>query len=565
MSGIRLRATSGALTGTVDLDVQDGSDPFAVEAPRTLFTSPYVPGTGTVRTVNSGGDLQAALNAAVPGDVIVLETGAVFTGNFSLPTKTGNGGVIQVVSAAIRGGTFPVPFGTRVTSSAGMSTIRHPNGNVQPIVATVGNGKTGWRFGGIQFDLPPTGAITYGGGDSIFDLVRLGVYNPANADPDAYPGNIVFDRCRAIGREDANVRRGIAFSGPDGGVFDSQILRVNTELPVGDSVGIVAWLAARNLHFYNVEIEGPTEHIFPGGVLNDNWTANTQIVPTDITVDRCYLKGGAYQDEQDPAWNGRIYNTKNFLETKAGLRVRFRRTLCDRHLGKDQQFCMTIKSNGGGGLGGGSNHPTRDITIEDMKFTNWMGGIQFRGVGTTADNPLERIRVRNVGMVRHRAPAGRYTVNPRVLQFQNTIRNVDISQLTGLLGPAGEWAMMAADLGTDMTNLRLRDSILGGFYGIGFAGDPWGGWPTSATGQRVLERLGLVDPSNATNYGNASNRRVANAAAAQFASYANATNDNLRLLSGSPLKGIGQGGADPGCDWDALDAATAGCISGVWT
>ncbi len=41
------------------------------------------------RTSNQGGDLQAAINAAQPGDTILLQAGATFTGNFTLPAKSG--------------------------------------------------------------------------------------------------------------------------------------------------------------------------------------------------------------------------------------------------------------------------------------------------------------------------------------------------------------------------------------------------------------------------------------------------------------------------------------------
>src|ERR1700747_1381103 len=37
--------------------------------------------------VPSGGDLQAAINAAQPGDVITLAAGATYVGNFVLPDK----------------------------------------------------------------------------------------------------------------------------------------------------------------------------------------------------------------------------------------------------------------------------------------------------------------------------------------------------------------------------------------------------------------------------------------------------------------------------------------------
>src|SRR5512147_245761 len=41
-------------------------------------------------TVPSGGNLQAAIDAAAPGDTILLPAGAVFTGNFVLPAKSGS-------------------------------------------------------------------------------------------------------------------------------------------------------------------------------------------------------------------------------------------------------------------------------------------------------------------------------------------------------------------------------------------------------------------------------------------------------------------------------------------
>src|SRR5206468_4323881 len=40
-------------------------------------------------TVNAGADLQGALNAAQPGDWVLLQAGATFTGNYTLPAKNG--------------------------------------------------------------------------------------------------------------------------------------------------------------------------------------------------------------------------------------------------------------------------------------------------------------------------------------------------------------------------------------------------------------------------------------------------------------------------------------------
>src|SRR5574339_823913 len=45
-------------------------------------------------TVSAGDDLQAALDRARPGDIVVLEPRATFTGNFVLPLRDGSRPII---------------------------------------------------------------------------------------------------------------------------------------------------------------------------------------------------------------------------------------------------------------------------------------------------------------------------------------------------------------------------------------------------------------------------------------------------------------------------------------
>src|SRR5688572_29644891 len=60
------------------------------ELPRVFLDTTYSPPTrGKLIAVNAGGDLQGALNASQPGDVIEIQAGATFTGNFVLPKKPG--------------------------------------------------------------------------------------------------------------------------------------------------------------------------------------------------------------------------------------------------------------------------------------------------------------------------------------------------------------------------------------------------------------------------------------------------------------------------------------------
>ena len=61
-------------------------------------------------TVPAGGDLQRALNAARPGDTILLEPGATYIGNFVLPAKAGD----DQRPITLRSAGDPVAAGQRV-------------------------------------------------------------------------------------------------------------------------------------------------------------------------------------------------------------------------------------------------------------------------------------------------------------------------------------------------------------------------------------------------------------------------------------------------------------------
>src|SRR5687767_9798784 len=64
--------------------------PTRPELPRTRVDAAGAALTGSLVPVPSGADLQAALDRAQPGDVLVLEAGATFTGPFTLPSKPGS-------------------------------------------------------------------------------------------------------------------------------------------------------------------------------------------------------------------------------------------------------------------------------------------------------------------------------------------------------------------------------------------------------------------------------------------------------------------------------------------
>jgi hypothetical protein len=557
MTLIRLKATAAGLTGlTRDTNIQNPvpagfNGQYLVELPRTMYVPAYVARTGTVRAVASGGNLQAALDAAVPGDTIVLDNAGVYQGNFNLPTNKsgGTGTEIYIESAAMRGGTFDTVFGNRKTTTTGLAILRHPGGtNVQPIISTTGNGRTGWRFAGIQIDVPS--AYT---GSGITSLIQLGDITQTTVA--AYPGFFAFDRCRIIGTATAQIRRAIWVTGPNFYMGDSQILDISSQT-VGDSQGILITHAAGIATISNVEIAGPTEPITVGG-LDGNVIPDPLVIPYDVTIKKGWHHCQAYQDPDDVAWNGLAYNTKNLGEQKGGTRVSWTQMVLQRHLGNDQQFSLTLK---GGGQNGQATAAAQDVTVQHIKFIDCSAGIQLKGFSRPGNgNSLQRVYVDNCALL-HYHPTTRIT--PRVMELTDYSNQLELRRLTMLLGGSNTAISYIEPSGAgNMSDIRVTDSIMSAFYGMGIAGNVDAGMSGVISGDRLILRNLLVGRPNVYP---ATNVYPTNAAAVGFTSYADLASDNLLLSGASPYKGTGLSGADPGCDIAALNTATTGCVSGVW-
>src|SRR4030095_1828651 len=103
------------------------------ELPRVLLDTTYAPPTrGKLIPVIAGGDLQAALHASEPGDVIELQAGATFIGNFTLPRKPGADWIYIRSSAHAL---LPEP-GTRVLPSHAGLMARIDTPNRTPAITT---------------------------------------------------------------------------------------------------------------------------------------------------------------------------------------------------------------------------------------------------------------------------------------------------------------------------------------------------------------------------------------------------------------------------------------------
>src|SRR5690606_38272540 len=159
------------------------------ELPRVRIDPKYVhPGGNTIR-VRAGDNLQAALDAAKPGDIIELQAGATFKGNFVLRAKGGSQWIVIRTSAELP------PEGTRITPNfSGFAKIVSPNSGR---ALHTEDGASYYRLMGLELTIDPS--VT-----SATAILELGSSGQTMA---GMPKHIVVDRCYIHGHDNLSVQR----------------------------------------------------------------------------------------------------------------------------------------------------------------------------------------------------------------------------------------------------------------------------------------------------------------------------------------------------------------------
>src|SRR6185503_10965940 len=171
-----------------------------------LFISASI-ATAATLVVPAGGDLQAAINAAVPGDTIVLEAGATYRGPYWLPKKTGDLYVtIQSSRAAeITGRVTP--------AQGGLLAKLRSNVPGDPIINTLA--------GAHHYKLIGLDISTFAATDFIYDLVRLG--DGSQTDLANVPHHFILDRVWVHAFPTQEVQRGISLNTAETTIINSYI------------------------------------------------------------------------------------------------------------------------------------------------------------------------------------------------------------------------------------------------------------------------------------------------------------------------------------------------------
>ena len=529
------------------------------ELPRSYVDTTYVPPTGTVLFVPAGGDLQAALTAAQPGDVVELQAGASWRGSFGLPNKTGSGWIIVRSSAAAQ---LP-PAGTRVGPEHAplMARIVAASNNYAIWTAEAAHH---YRFIGIEVtgEAPlPAGVVN--GGLIVVDAEggNLLSGNILQTSLSQVPHHVIFDRCYVHAPAGgAEFIRGLIFDGAHTAVIDSYVSGFVSR--TNDTQAVWGFNGPGPFKIVNNYLEAAGETIMFGG----GAARIPNLVPSDIEIRQNDFKKLLAWRPGDPSYAGTPWLVKNHLEFKNGQRALVEGNLFEDHwAGGQSGFFLMLTPR----VESGANPwaVASDITVRHNWVRRTTAGIAASGHDWPASTFVTSARVAIVNNVFE--DLGIYVVpgafNGVVVMPTNGIQDLVIEHNTIFNTYTPVFFTGGVTNGV-MTGFVFQNNILhGGGYGIlgdgigngllalngytpGWTFDgnalvgPWpnetglmptypaGSWPTGNLFPNGFSDVGFLDLPNG----------------------------DYHLTAASPYKNAGSDGTDPGADIDALEAAYGG-------
>jgi len=344
------------------------------EPPRVFLDTTYVAPAGKTINVAAGGDVQAAIDQAQPGDVIMLQAGATFIGNFRLPNKSGSDWIVIRSSAAEAD--LPPP-GTRVTpaNSAIMPKLISPY--VAPAVST-DEGAHHYRFIGVEFGVAS--------GKDIYNLVS---FDAGQTSLEQTPHDLIIDRCYIHGNDTGNVSRGVALNCARAAVIDSYIS--NCHADGFDTQAICGWNGSGPFKIVNNYLEGAGENVMFGGAQ----PSIQNLIASDVEFRLNHLYKPLSWKQGHPTYSGRHWTVKNLFELKNAQRALIDHNVFENNWADAQNgFAILFTPRGEDGAAPWA-------TAQDVTFTNNIvrhsgGGFNIAGPDDTSPSqPSQRILIKN--------------------------------------------------------------------------------------------------------------------------------------------------------------------------
>lgn len=525
------------------------------EPPREYIDTTYnLPTGGTTHYVNAGDDLQAAIDSAAPGDVIVLEASATFYGNFRLPNKTGEGWIYIISSELDK-----LPEGIRVgpEDSVHMPKIIVPQEERNPAFTTM-FGAHNYRIAGIDISAhgPNYNLIlmSYGLDDYANPLWMMRIAKTV----DELPYNITFDRVYLHSTSETNFSRtGIMMDGGHIALVDSYLSNFKD---TQDSQAIIILRGPGPYKFVNNYLESTGTNIGIGG----GWGNIPEIIPSDIEFRNNYSFKPLYWKSDDPSYRGIGWTMKNLFEIKAAERVLISGNIFENSWVSGQRgsaVLFTVRNQ----YGDSPWAAIRDVTFENNIIRHVGRGFLITGAdNVNPSQQTERILIRN-----NIVEDVNKNFNPGNMFFlintpNQPLLNLTISHNLFLFKDVGSTALHLELPFIQVQNFVFEDNIIThGNYGLSIS-------PERAL-DYIFRKNAIVFNSGEdeiqwqwymnnfdTQY-TTENFKVIDITDVGFTDYAGG---DYRLSNTSLYRNAGTDGKDLGPDIDAVMAATAYAISG---
>ncbi|MBI2893442.1 MAG: hypothetical protein HYY06_07805 [Deltaproteobacteria bacterium] len=370
-----------------DGDADAGADGGGPGPERPVCVTGCGSASGVETGVAAGQDLQAAIDAAGPGDTLLLEAGATFTGHFELPVREGSDCVTIRTSTPDE----ELEPGVRVSpaDAAMLARVVTP-GDGLPAISTE-PGAHHYRLVGLEI-APQSDA------SQVYSVVALGSSGQRQSSIEDVPHHIVIERSWIHGWPDADFKRGIALDSADTCIAQSWIDDFHSADQ--DSQAIGGFNGPGPFQILDNRLEAAAENVMFGGAV----PSIPDLVPSDIEVRGNHFSKPLAWRAGDPANTGYTPVVKNLFEIKNGRDVVFEGNLLENNwAGADQHgFAIVLTPRGeqgaapqataervwilrnhvrhvGGGVnilgrdGSGPSQQASDITIAENLFEDIRG------------------------------------------------------------------------------------------------------------------------------------------------------------------------------------------------
>jgi hypothetical protein len=499
------------------------------------------------------------------GDTIVLTAGSLYTGTFTLPLVNTGTGYITVTSSALS--SLPAE-GVRINPSNASLMPKVQTDAINVPAISFAPSAHHYKLIGLELIAPANnlgffnGILHIGEGDSSQNSLTL------------VPHDIVVDRC--IIRPNIpkqNLARGIMLHGATVDIKNCHISNIHT-----DGIESQAILGYNGPGPYNIDnnyLSAAGENIMFGGAAN----FITDMNPSNIAITRNHFHLPlSWRVTSDTPEANEAWAVKNLLELKHGTNVTIEGNIFENSFhdaGNQFGAAMVFKTERIFVTNNGQGRPwyvTENITVRKNIIRNVGLGVSIAG-GTESDGGPMLGYPRNVTIennifqnINHTDWPGNRGIwffmgqaSPNIKFDHNTAFHTDSTALI--------W-------GGTFTNFIFTNNVFN-HAGFGFHGDGQG------DGKRTFDFYcpGNTWLKNVNQGGIASlwlpeyhagwsptSLQFPSTWAGVLVNQSNPGSDyaGWKVVPGSAYDNAGTDGKDVGADIDAVNAATAGCVSGVW-